>query len=328
MELSEKEAFELQQCMCELMGDDHSPSSIGYYACGRGFSVNIIYRCLVSGLWDIWSGVKIGSNGFNINDCYSFCKGLAEHEPEDSFRPELTERERWKVCEFWEIPQIMATPLCDPLLDKYSPQAGDYEYLYDNLCVPLIEEVETLFERHGVPWRAGDLFGIREKERLTLRKQHLVSPRSTRQLISPVRHLNNPELIKIDSGFYKLREREMPASSNPNAAAQDYIRYLFGGEMPSDREPIPIKSHPDCWLARSADGSTVVYRPVNTTNNKATNNIATVEIYNPDIRLINGARSVKLRFPYDKSTRSNNKKASLSSKAIAFLKRRFFLSVL
>jgi len=277
MELTEEEAFELQQCMCVLTEDEYSPDSIGYIQCGWEFSVNIIYRCMVSGIWGIWNGGWLESRGIVRNDYYGFCKRLAGIDPKDAFRPELPKQERWIASDYWVIPHISATPLNDALLDKHSPQAGDYRYLYENLCIPLIEEIEALFEQHGVPWRAGGLFEIGKKEHFD--------------------EYIDPTIIDLGRDFYKVRERKMPASPDPNIAAQDYIRYLFGGQMPSDREPIPIKNHPDCWLARSADGSTVVYRPANTADGSADNNIAIVEIYNPAIRLINGARSVKLKFP-------------------------------
>jgi len=295
MELTEEEAFELQQCMSVLTEDEYSPDSIGYMKFGWVFSVNIIYRCMISNIWEIWDSGWMESQDLNRNDYYTFCKGLAEHDPKDSFRLDLPKKKRWRVSDYWVIPHISATPLNDALLDKYSPQAGDYEYLYENLCVPLIEEVEALFEQHGVPWRAGSLFEIGGGER------HLTRRRSIRKLISPMQYLNNPALIKIGSSFYKTKERKMPASPDPNAAAQDYIRYLFGGQMPSDRESIPIKNNPDSWLARLVDGSTVVYRPANVTNDKSANNMATVEIYNLAIRLINGTRSVKLKFPQNKT---------------------------
>jgi len=72
MELSAKEAFELQQCMCVLIEDEYSPNSIGYDACGWEFSANIIYRCMVSGIWDIWDSGWMESKGFARNDYHAF----------------------------------------------------------------------------------------------------------------------------------------------------------------------------------------------------------------------------------------------------------------
>gem|GEM_PF-6323998 len=48
-----------------------------------------------------------------------------------------------ETVDYWLTTYIVATPLCYTLLDKYSPQKGDTMI---NLCVPLIEEVEALFE--------------------------------------------------------------------------------------------------------------------------------------------------------------------------------------
>jgi len=94
-----------------------------------------------------------------------FCKGLAEHNPEDSFCPKLAKRKSWIAADYWAaIPHILGTELNDTLLDKYGDKEDEYEDLYNHLCVPLIEEVEALFEQHGVPWRAGSLFVIGKKQ--------------------------------------------------------------------------------------------------------------------------------------------------------------------
>jgi|GEM_PF-1673149 len=273
MQLSEIEAFELQQCMCVLIGDEYPPDSIGYDTCGWEFSVNIIYRCMVSGIWTIWNGD--GSSIFSGNDYYAFCKGLSEYDPEDAFCPELFKRNpvlSWETTKYWTgIPYVLATPLNDVLLDKYSSIAGEYDDLYENLCVQLIEEIEALFEKHGVPWSAGGLFLIGKKEHA------------------------NPTLIDIDTDLYKLREREMPASLDPNAAAENYISYLFKGQIPPNR--VPIKNCPDCWFAKSADNTTVIYRPASIANSKTLKNIAMVEIINPEIRAINRNKPLKIKFP-------------------------------
>jgi len=198
MNLSEKEAFELQRSIYLTTLDDYSPDSIGYMACGWKFSVNIIYRCLVSGIWDICDSGWMESKGLARTDYYAFCKRLAEHDPSDSSR----ERQ-----EYWGDLHIQGTTLCDVLLDKYGSKDNGYNDLYNHLCVPLIDEIEGLFEQHGVSWILGNLF--------TIENENNVMPDRMLALIKYVFHRDKrkDEIVK------KILRKEMKNNDKKHVIA-------------------------------------------------------------------------------------------------------------
>jgi len=93
-----------------------------------------------------------------------------------------------------------------------------------------------------------------------------------------------------------IRARQMPASPNPNVAARDYIRHLFGGEMPTNR--VPIKNCASCWKAKTSDGTTVIYRPAGSASFRTPNDMTTVEVNNPNIVSVTGNnKPLKIKFP-------------------------------
>jgi len=106
-------------------------------------------------------------------------------------------------------------------------------------------------------------------------------------------HWSNSPLITVDSDFYKTSVKAMPASVDPDSTAQDYIRYLFGGKMPTNRKR--LKNSLDCWLVKVPDRkTTIIYR---STQQRKHQDIATVEIHGFSMRPTNGKRSVTIKFP-------------------------------
>jgi filamentous hemagglutinin len=94
--------------------------------------------------------------------------------------------------------------------------------------------------------------------------------------------------------------REMPASPNPSATAEDFANRFFGGTKPSDATPIP--GCDGCWYARSNDGTVVTYRPAGQASEKTLSTTATVDINSPSVNHLNASKNgdpqyLKLKFP-------------------------------
>jgi len=91
--------------------------------------------------------------------------------------------------------------------------------------------------------------------------------------------------------------REMPASPNPSATAEDFANRLFGGtSTPVNAKPIPNCN--GCWSATNADGVAVTYRPASTASGRTADTTASVNInFKPTGNAINGGEVVKLKFP-------------------------------
>jgi len=92
----------------------------------------------------------------------------------------------------------------------------------------------------------------------------------------------------------------MPASSNPNTAVLKYIKYLFGGEMPTNRKSLG-KDFPRCWVAKTPNGTAVTYRPAGTASKKTLDSTASVDVNNETIKSLNRTQRseepLKLKFP-------------------------------
>jgi len=69
--------------------------------------------------------------------------------------------------------------------------------------------------------------------------------------------------------------------------------------MPLNRIPLNLKTCPGCWKAKAADGKTIVtYRPAGNGSFRTPNDMATVEVNNPDIRSLTGNKKpLKIKFP-------------------------------
>lgn len=98
--------------------------------------------------------------------------------------------------------------------------------------------------------------------------------------------------------------REMPASANPWATAEDFALRVLGRAPTADelRQGAGMNrgNCPGCWLARPADGTYVTYRPAGNASGNTLSNTATVEFNNPaTINMVNGGdrEVLKLKFP-------------------------------
>ncbi|WP_258042029.1 hemagglutinin repeat-containing protein [Pseudomonas syringae] len=93
--------------------------------------------------------------------------------------------------------------------------------------------------------------------------------------------------------------REMPATPNPTATANDFVSKVFNGAQ------IAKKSIPNCdgcWRAQTSDGAWVTYRPAGQASGATSSTTATVEINSTTINNLNAngsgrAQILKLKFP-------------------------------
>jgi len=96
--------------------------------------------------------------------------------------------------------------------------------------------------------------------------------------------------------------REMPASPNPNATAEDFAFRMLG------RQPTPQEvargelmfggNCPGCWVGKTQDGVVITFRPAGKAT-KTLNDTASVDI-NFITNDINNGRPLKLKLPGDK----------------------------
>jgi filamentous hemagglutinin len=94
--------------------------------------------------------------------------------------------------------------------------------------------------------------------------------------------------------------REMPASRNPSATAQDFAYQFFGGSAPTNAKP--ITGCDGCWRAQTSDGTWVTYRPAGQASADTLPTTATVEVNGAAINGLNAsskgkATILKLKFP-------------------------------
>jgi hypothetical protein len=96
--------------------------------------------------------------------------------------------------------------------------------------------------------------------------------------------------------------RQMPASSNPSATAEDFaIRAL--GRSPTAEELVVGAAMnngncPGCWNAKTSDGNFVSFRPAGSAGSSTAGDTATVEInYKSTSNSINNSIPLKLKFP-------------------------------
>ncbi|CUI92442.1 Filamentous hemagglutinin [Achromobacter xylosoxidans] len=93
--------------------------------------------------------------------------------------------------------------------------------------------------------------------------------------------------------------RSMPGSANPNATAENFAEQIFGGAR---IDKLLLDNCPGCWVAETADGTSVTYRPAGQAGARTSSTTATVEINNDAIKALNtdkkGAGNIlKLKFP-------------------------------
>ena len=105
------------------------------------FAVDMIYRGIKSGLMDVWDGANKARG--NIDFSLDLVNQLAKFDPNSD-----------QVC--WFGPEIEATELCGALVKKFDIQSC----AHGDVCRSFIEEIEALFDRHGVSWSAAPLIEL------------------------------------------------------------------------------------------------------------------------------------------------------------------------
>ncbi|WP_236699204.1 VENN motif pre-toxin domain-containing protein, partial [Xanthomonas sp. Leaf148] len=97
--------------------------------------------------------------------------------------------------------------------------------------------------------------------------------------------------------------REMPATSDPDLAAETLAKEFFGGVKPSDA--IDMKN--GSWRAMTPDGSWVTYRPAGIASDRTLQTTASLEINGKSVNLANGGERnvLKLKFPLTGNTGPN-----------------------
>jgi filamentous hemagglutinin len=95
--------------------------------------------------------------------------------------------------------------------------------------------------------------------------------------------------------------REMPASPNPSATAEDFALRMLG-RQPTDveyaRSATMNKGNcPGCWIA-TKDGVTVTFRPAGSASEATLTTTATVQVnFSKVDTQINNGKALKLKFP-------------------------------
>ncbi|MBB5866586.1 VENN motif pre-toxin domain-containing protein, partial [Xanthomonas sp. 3058] len=97
--------------------------------------------------------------------------------------------------------------------------------------------------------------------------------------------------------------REMPATSDPDLAAETLAKEFFGGVKPSDATNMKNGS----WRAKTPDGTWVTYRPAGIASDKTLQTTASLDINGKSVNLANGGEHnvLKLKFPLTGNTGPN-----------------------
>jgi len=113
------------------------------------YAVNLIYRCLASEIWTTDAAPYMPSwlAQNNIKNNYEFCKKLSEYNP---FLPEKINMK------YWLEPLICNTHFGQNFIESF----GLKNLEKDEAHPPFINSLEKLFHEKGIPWEAGDLFGM------------------------------------------------------------------------------------------------------------------------------------------------------------------------
>ena len=112
--------------------------------------VDTIYRCLTCEL--IYICNRICLNVEDVKNKSWLINGLAYHEPfgDDFFENGIT---------YWIGPLLCSTERCESLIDKYDIK----KFEGNTVCRPFIDEIELIFERHGVGWSENPLIPIKQQ---------------------------------------------------------------------------------------------------------------------------------------------------------------------
>jgi len=157
MKMSGSCALHVQGRMFAVAADETSTTVISIAAGQDSFfdwccAVNLIYRCLVSNIWTAERAAPYMSSWlkhYGLNNNYDFCKKLAEYSP--FVLDEINMR-------YWMEPLLCCTDFGLSFVEGFG-----LDNLYDEVYPPFIEALEDIFRKNGVPWEAGDLFGMNDR---------------------------------------------------------------------------------------------------------------------------------------------------------------------
>ncbi len=130
--------------------DDYSPSALagGVAETVDGdrwqYAVEVIFRCLSSGLWALWDEGVLDELG--VDSCEGFCRGLARLSP--AVLSEEAQR-------FWLNPQLTSTEIALQLVAEYAVEGQPGE-----LKEGIMERIEAVFADAGVPLERRVLFPV------------------------------------------------------------------------------------------------------------------------------------------------------------------------
>ncbi|MBR6026681.1 MAG: hypothetical protein IK065_03680, partial [Neisseriaceae bacterium] len=113
-----------------------------------------------------------------------------------------------------------------------------------------------------------------------------------------VKKLNQGELVGVTKNGKLGSPREMPATRNPNATANDFVQKY--GKLNSGlvkAEQIPMKNGEIFTRYSLGNGGFINFRHAGAASNRTASTTATVEINNAQMRAINGDKTLKLKFP-------------------------------
>jgi len=114
-------------------------------------AVDTLYRCLTCEIMYIWNDAWLNSVG--VKNKLGFINALALHNPfdEDDFSE--------NGAAYWLDPLLYGTDCCRLLINKYN--IGKFEG--KTVCKPFIDEIELVFERHGVGWSETPLIFVKQR---------------------------------------------------------------------------------------------------------------------------------------------------------------------
>ena len=107
------------------------------------FAVDMIYRGIKCGLMVVWNGPN-RSRG-TLESSLELVNKIAQFNPYSDL---IADPHPDSMC--WVGEEIEAGELCDELVKKHD--LDSYSYIPGVICEPFIEEIEALFDRHGVSW--------------------------------------------------------------------------------------------------------------------------------------------------------------------------------
>ncbi len=89
-------------------------------------------------------------------------------------------------------------------------------------------------------------------------------------------------------------DRTMPASDDPTLTARTYAEKIYNGQKPLW---VRLLGDEGGFVAHLPDGAYITFRPAGQASSRTLSTTATVEINDPKLKLLNGGRRLKLKFP-------------------------------